>query len=207
VDLPDTTFLEIRKALIAVVEQGTARAVRLASLQLAGKTGTAQNPEGPNTGWFIGFAPADRPQIVVAGVIEGAGHGTAVAPYVARIIERYVLGPDTTEQGRGFRPVRLAVPEDTVRGVASMPVNPSPRPPAPVGPSPIRPARITPAPGGPAPAGPARTGAPTPARPARGVRPSPARPLKRAPPPNPVPIPPPPPEDTGPPPSAGLQRR
>jgi len=180
VDLPDSTFLQIRKALIAVVEQGTARAVRLASLQLAGKTGTAQNPEGPNTGWFIGFAPADRPQIVVAGVIEGAGHGTAVAPYVARIVERYVLGPDTTDQGRGFRPVRLAIPEDTVRGVAPMPVNPSP---APAGPSPVGPARAAP---------------PAPARPARGVRPSPVNQARGAPPANPVPIPPPPPEDTGP---------
>jgi cell division protein FtsI/penicillin-binding protein 2 len=114
VDLPDSTFLQIRNALIAVVEQGTARSVRLASLRLAGKTGTAQNVEGAaNHGWFIGFAPAERPQIVVGGIIENVGHGTAVAPYVARIIERYVIGPDTTAHGRGAEAVPLTVPEDT----------------------------------------------------------------------------------------------
>ena len=123
VDLPDTTFLGIRKALIAVVEQGTARGVRLASLQLAGKTGTAQNPQGPNHGWFIGFAPASRPQIVVGGIIEGAKEGHSVAPYVARVIERYVLGPDTTAAGRAGEFVPLSVPEDTATG-GSVPVGP-----------------------------------------------------------------------------------
>ena len=118
VDLPDSTFLAIRNALIAVVEQGTARSVRLASLRLAGKTGTAQNTEGAEShGWFIGFAPADRPQIVVGGIIENIGHGTAVAPYVARIIERYVLGPDSAAHGRGAEAVPLKVPEDTTPAV------------------------------------------------------------------------------------------
>jgi penicillin-binding protein 2 len=122
VNLPDSTFLGIRRALIAVVEQGTARSVRMAQLQLAGKTGTAQNASGVDHGWFIGFAPANRPEIVVGGVIENAGHGTAVAPYVARTIERYVLGPDTTTRGRAASSVPLYVPDD--------------RPPAPATPEP-----------------------------------------------------------------------
>ncbi len=116
VDLPDSTFLQIRAALIAVVERGTARAVRLASLRLAGKTGTAQNTEGAaNHGWFIGFAPAERPQIVVGGVMENVGHGTAVAPYVARVIERYVLGPDTLPRAREgkAKAVPARKPDDT----------------------------------------------------------------------------------------------
>jgi membrane peptidoglycan carboxypeptidase len=97
-----------------VVEQGTARSVRMAQLQLAGKTGTAQNPQGPDHGWFIGFAPATRPLIVVGGIFENGLHGTVVAPYVARIAERYVLGPDTTEHGRGAEIVPLRVPEEAV---------------------------------------------------------------------------------------------
>ena len=171
VALPDTAFLAIRRSLIAVVEQGTARAVRMATLQLAGKTGTAQIPESPNTGWFIGFAPADRPEIVVAGVIEGAGHGTAVAPYVARIIERYVLGPDTT-QGRGSRLVRFEGPEDTVRGIGPA-VTGVARGPAP---APANPVRVTP--GGaaaPAPANPVRVTSPAPARAAATAPASPVR--------------------------------
>jgi penicillin-binding protein 2 len=113
VDLPDSVFLGIRNALIAVVEQGTARASRMKQLQLAGKTGTAQNSQGPDHGWFIGFAPATRPLIVVGGIFENGLHGTVVAPYVARIAERYVLGPDTTAGGRAAASVPLRMPEDT----------------------------------------------------------------------------------------------
>jgi penicillin-binding protein 2 len=121
VDLPDSTFLDIRNALIAVVEGGTASSIRLKSLRLAGKTGTAQNTEGAaNHGWFIGFAPAERPQIVVAGILENVGHGTAVAPYVARIIAHYVLGPDSTAHGRAAEFVPLAVPEDTAPGAVPL---------------------------------------------------------------------------------------
>jgi len=124
VDLPDSVFLGLRKALIAVVEQGTARSVRMVQLQLAGKTGTAQETggKGKNDGWFIGFAPAARPLIVVGAVFEGiTQHGTVVAPLVARTIERYVLGPDTTAKGRAAEFVPLREPEDTVP--ASIPID------------------------------------------------------------------------------------
>jgi len=109
-DLPDSTFLGVRRALIAVVERGTARGAQIADLQLAGKTGTAQNPHGPDHGWFIGFAPAEHPRIVVGGIMEFALHGTVVAPYVARTIERYLVGPDSS---RGSPFVPLAIPEDS----------------------------------------------------------------------------------------------
>ncbi len=116
VDLPDSVFLGIRNALIAVVEQGTARSVRMVQLQLAGKTGTAQETggKGKNDGWFIGFAPAGRPLIVVGGVFEGiTQHGTVVAPLVARTAERYVLGPDTTAHGKAGEAVPLRELEET----------------------------------------------------------------------------------------------
>jgi len=85
----------LRRALIAVVERGTAAASRHADLTVAGKTGTAQNPHGKDHGWFIGFAPADKPELVVGGIMEFAEHGTVVAPYVVRALRRYILGPDT----------------------------------------------------------------------------------------------------------------
>jgi penicillin-binding protein 2 len=84
----------LRRALIAVVEHGTASASRHADLAVAGKTGTAQNPHGEDHGWFIGFAPADKPELVVGGIMEFAKHGTTVAPYVVRALRRYILGPD-----------------------------------------------------------------------------------------------------------------
>jgi len=98
----------LRRAMIAVVEQGTARGSRLAALTIAGKTGTAQNSHGPDHGWFIGFAPADKPEIVVGAIIEFAQHGTAVAPLVARTIAHY-LGIEDTR----FQNIRVAVPTDS----------------------------------------------------------------------------------------------
>jgi penicillin-binding protein 2 len=86
----------LRRALIAVVERGTAAASRHTDLAVAGKTGTAQNPHGKDHGWFIGFAPAEKPELVVGGIMEFAEHGTTVAPYVVRTLRRYILGPDTT---------------------------------------------------------------------------------------------------------------
>jgi penicillin-binding protein 2 len=85
----------LRRALIAVVESGTAARSRHADLAVAGKTGTAQNPHGKDHGWFIGFAPADKPELVVGGIMEFAEHGTVVAPYVVNALRRYLLGPDT----------------------------------------------------------------------------------------------------------------
>lgn len=105
----DTTFLAVRRSLIAVVERGTARGARLERLQLAGKTGTAQNPHGLDHGWFIAFAPSDNPAIVVGGIFEFGEHGTTVAPYVARVIERYLLGPDSVRAGAAILPLPLPV--------------------------------------------------------------------------------------------------
>jgi penicillin-binding protein 2 len=100
----------LRRALIAVVERGTASANRRTDLAVAGKTGTAQNPHGDDHGWFIGFAPADKPELVVGGIMEFAKHGTTVAPYIVQTLRRYILGPDVTG------PVKLGVLLDETVG-------------------------------------------------------------------------------------------
>jgi penicillin-binding protein 2 len=107
-DLTADQIAWLRRAMIAVVEQGTARGSRLAALTIAGKTGTSQNPHGPDHGWFIGFAPAEKPEIVVGAIIEFSRHGTAVAPLVARAIAHY-LGIEDTR----FQNIRVAVPTDS----------------------------------------------------------------------------------------------
>jgi penicillin-binding protein 2 len=104
--------LDIRRALIAVVSGGTAARSRQVEFQLAGKTGTAQNTTGKDHGWFLGFAPAEQPRIVVGMVMESleGGHGGAlVAPYVGQITRYFLLGPDTTQKVQ----LRVVVPEDT----------------------------------------------------------------------------------------------
>jgi penicillin-binding protein 2 len=57
---------------------------------LAGKTGTAQNPGGQDHGWFVGFAPADHPKIVVAVLLEFGLHGSRAAHIASAIISHYL---------------------------------------------------------------------------------------------------------------------
>ncbi len=85
---PETMRL-IQDAMINVVNQGTGRSVRLPYAQVAGKTGTAENPHGLDHSWFIGYAPADSPRIAVAAIMENAPSGSAV-PVVRRVIDAYL---------------------------------------------------------------------------------------------------------------------
>jgi penicillin-binding protein 2 len=113
-DLTTEQLDGLRRAMINVVEAGTARASRVQALTIAGKTATSQNPHGKDHGWFIGFAPAESPRIVVGAVIEFAEHGSSVAPMVTRIIARY-LGADSAALGT------LRLPADTAPAVMPLP--------------------------------------------------------------------------------------
>ena len=112
----------LRHALIAVVERGTAAASRHADLAVAGKTGTAQNPHGDDHGWFIGFAPADKPELIVGGIMEFAEHGTTVAPYVVQTLRRYILGPDVS----GPVKIGVLIDESTTRDQTPPAAEPEP---------------------------------------------------------------------------------
>jgi peptidoglycan glycosyltransferase len=59
-------------------------------IQVAGKTGTAENAGGDDHAWFVAFAPADNPKVAVAIVLENAGHGSK-AVTMARDIMKYYL--------------------------------------------------------------------------------------------------------------------
>jgi penicillin-binding protein 2 len=66
---------------------------RVKGIQSGGKTGTAQNPHGPDHAWYIGFAPFDHPKIAIAVLVENAGFGGSVAaPIAGQCIERYLYG-------------------------------------------------------------------------------------------------------------------
>lgn len=59
-------------------------------IKVAGKTGTAQAPGGEDHAWYLGFAPADKPEIAVLVLVERGGHGsTAAAPVAKAIFEQY----------------------------------------------------------------------------------------------------------------------
>ena len=90
----DATGLEaLWEGLRLVTEQdGTALQSSLARYKLYGKTGTAQNPQGDDHGWFVGFAgrPGSSPEIVVAVIVEHGLHGDAAAPLAAKIANFYL---------------------------------------------------------------------------------------------------------------------
>jgi len=77
---------EVRTMMIAVVRYGTGTAAALPNVVVAGKTGTATHLGGPPNAWFVCFAPAEAPRLVVAVVVENAGYGGVVSAPIARAI-------------------------------------------------------------------------------------------------------------------------
>ncbi|MCL2826418.1 MAG: FtsW/RodA/SpoVE family cell cycle protein [Eggerthellaceae bacterium] len=64
------TAKRVVEVLKGVVNQGTGTAAAIPGVQVAGKTGTAETGKPIDDSWFVGFAPADNPTVVVAIVIE-----------------------------------------------------------------------------------------------------------------------------------------
>jgi penicillin-binding protein A len=85
------TAAKVTKMMIAVVERGTGTPARLPGIVVAGKTGTATNPLGRSHAWFVAFAPAGHPRVVVAIVVENVGYGATYAAPVARDVLRTAL--------------------------------------------------------------------------------------------------------------------
>ncbi|MEO9171153.1 MAG: penicillin-binding transpeptidase domain-containing protein, partial [Candidatus Baltobacteraceae bacterium] len=85
------TATNVKNMMIAVVTSGTGRIARLPDVTVAGKTGTATNPQGRAHSWFVCFAPADHPRVAVAVIVENGGYGAAVAAPIAREVLRVAL--------------------------------------------------------------------------------------------------------------------
>lgn len=72
---------------------GTARGAALDSIEICGKTGTAQNPHGEDHSIFMVFAPKDNPKIAMAVYIENGGFGAQYAvPIAGLLLEKYLKG-------------------------------------------------------------------------------------------------------------------
>lgn len=100
-DVPysQNTFDFLQEAMVNVVEasNGTGKLARVPGIEVGGKTGTAQNPHGEDHAWFVSYAPADDPQIVVAVLVEHGGGGGAIAAPIAGEVIRAYLGIETSE--------------------------------------------------------------------------------------------------------------
>ncbi len=76
------TAQEVREVMKGVVENGTGYPAAIDGVEVAGKTGTAERGDGSTNLWFVGMAPADDPQVVVAIVIEKGEN--SIATYKAK---------------------------------------------------------------------------------------------------------------------------
>jgi penicillin-binding protein 2 len=138
VKLPEAALRAVQRSMEAVVNEpgGTAWSSRLEKVRYAGKTGTSQvvklkddADRGKQSeliqhrdhALFIAYAPADKPQLAVAVVVEHGGHGGSVAAPIARAmfasyfgLESSAEGPDAREAGPE---VPVAGPEVSVEGL------------------------------------------------------------------------------------------
>lgn len=90
--LPETAEI-VKDYMVSTVKNGTAGRAAVRGIDVAGKTGTAENEkENKEHAWFVGFAPADDPQIAVAVIIEydgGTGGGSA-APIASELFNLWL---------------------------------------------------------------------------------------------------------------------
>jgi len=118
----------VTEALIGVVNdaRGTGHRAKLPSsfnVTVGGKTGTSQVVSGQfhrvgtkfdDHAWFVGFAPAENPEIVVAALAEHAGHGgAAAAPLVRQVMEAYFADRITVPQSGLLNTKPTNQPEQT----------------------------------------------------------------------------------------------
>ena len=90
-NLTPEQYAGLRRAMAGVTSVGgTAASANIRGLVIAGKTGTAQNPPNPDHAWFVGFAPAENPQIVVGVFLEFGEHGYYAARLASKVIGRYL---------------------------------------------------------------------------------------------------------------------
>jgi len=90
----------IRETMLRVVDVGTGHKAQVASVTVAGKTGTAQNSHGEDHAWFVCFAPASDPKVALAVILENAGGGGSnAAPVAAQWLETFFnIAPEPGEE-------------------------------------------------------------------------------------------------------------
>ena len=102
IGLKPATLKVLHDGLRQVVTNGTATILNDPSLPpVAGKTGTAEDPPRPDHAWFGGYAPAQKPTLVIVAFGENSGGygGTVAAPMVKALMTTWFRG--VSQPGRG----------------------------------------------------------------------------------------------------------
>ena len=95
IGLKPATLRVLRDGLRQVVTIGTAKLLNDPNLPpVAGKTGTGEDPPRPDHAWFGGYAPADKPTLVIIAFGENSGGygGTVAAPMVKALMNTWFRG-------------------------------------------------------------------------------------------------------------------
>ncbi len=116
----ETNIRAIVDGMYGVVnEGGTGAAAMIPGITVSGKTGSAQRVSNEfaaandlavnsleDNGWFVGFAPRDNPEIVVAVLVESGLHGSSAAPIARDVIKAYF---DKKERKVSAMPFNMAL--------------------------------------------------------------------------------------------------
>ena len=98
------TAAAVTQMMVDVVRAGTGTAAAVPGYTVAGKTGTAEAPGGPDGNaphaWFIGFAPAEAPRFAIAVIVERGGDlgdeatgGRVAAPVAGKVLAKLLALP------------------------------------------------------------------------------------------------------------------
>jgi cell division protein FtsI (penicillin-binding protein 3) len=126
--LSESTSLRMRKLLVGVVENGTGKNAHIDGVSLGGKTGTSQKlvdgsySKGDYNSSFIGFFPADNPQVVCLVLLNspkvGRYGGLAAAPVFRNVAQKIIeRDPDIlkpAEKNRFNKDIKVAVTNNPV---------------------------------------------------------------------------------------------
>ena len=135
--LSDETVAALKSGMWGVVNEGggTGAGARCPGIEIAGKTGTAQvvstglqesskNLEFKTNAWFVGYAPPDKPEIVVTALVMQGGHSTVAVPIAREVIKAYF------DKKQGPKPPANQM-ETQVRVLSQLRPSPASEPPTP----------------------------------------------------------------------------
>ncbi len=120
--ISESTYRAVTDGMRRVVTSGTASAAFASSkVKAAGKTGTAEVPDGADNVLFVGFAPYDNPEIVVAVIIEHGATSSYAAGVAKDIFEAYMAIKEGRYKSSSDKDEEAEEPVRAMKGKANNP--------------------------------------------------------------------------------------